>query len=92
MSERKRERLEVIYDILSTIRSKNNSIKPTRLMQACNLSTPMFKQYIDELTKKGFLIEVINDKGQKFYSLQDHGFRFLEQYQKIVTFIKDFGL
>ncbi|MFT4344082.1 MAG: winged helix-turn-helix domain-containing protein [Candidatus Woesearchaeota archaeon] len=92
MSERKRERMEVIYDILSAIRDKNNSIKPTRLMQACNLSTPMFKQYIEELLQKEFVLEITNNKGQKFFSLREKGFRFLEQYQKIVSFVKDFGL
>ena len=44
---RKRERLEVIKDILMSIR-QNKNIKPTRLLYASNLSPQMFKEYINE--------------------------------------------
>ena len=49
---RKRERLEVIRDILKSIMS-NKNIKPTRLLYASNLSPQMFKEYVNELLKKG---------------------------------------
>ena len=68
MSEKKRERLEVIYDILKVIRDSNNNIKPTRLLYASNLSQKMCKLYIAELTEKDF-IEVAEIKKKKQYSL-----------------------
>jgi len=88
---KKRERLEVIYDILSAIRDDGNRIKPTRLLHKSNLSPQMFKEYVSEMNKKGFLAEQ-GEAGKRHYSLTDKGFRFLEQYKVIVKFIDDFGL
>ena len=51
---KKRERLEVIKDILEAIKEGRN-IKPTRLLYASNLSPQMFKDYINELLEKGFI-------------------------------------
>ena len=51
---KKRERLEVIKDILMSIR-QNKNIKPTRLLYASNLSPQMFKEYINELIEKKFI-------------------------------------
>lgn len=89
---KKRDRLEVIYDLLSIIREKNNSIKPTPLLRFSNLSSQSFSDYIDELLKKGFVKEVHNKKGRKFYSLGDNGFKYLEKYEVIKGFIDDFEL
>jgi predicted transcriptional regulator len=87
----KRERLEVIFDILRTVRDQHNNIKPTRLLHSSNLSPQMFKEYMQEMMDKGFLIELDED-GKRHYSLTDKGFMFLEQYKVIVKFIDDFGL
>ncbi|MFC2134869.1 winged helix-turn-helix domain-containing protein [Bacteroidota bacterium] len=88
---KKRERLEVIYDILSAIRSSNNSIKPTRLLYSSNLSPQMFKDYVLELLEKKFIMENV-EKERKTYSLTTKGYNFLEEYKVIVGFIEDFGL
>jgi predicted transcriptional regulator len=89
---KKRERLEVIHDILQAVRSNANSIKPTRLLQISNLSPQMFREYTEELMEKRFLREEQDSKGRKTYSLTDKGFEFLEKYQTIVQFIDNFGL
>ncbi len=88
---KKRERLEVIYDILRVIRDNRNSIKPTRLLQLSNLSPQMFKDYLAEMIDKKFVIE-IEEQNYKKYSLDIKGFNFLEEYKIIVKFIDDFGL
>jgi predicted transcriptional regulator len=88
---KKRERLEVIRDILSSIRDAGKSIKPTRLLYSSNLSPQMFKEYIEELAGKGF-IEQTGDEGRKQYTLTKKGYEFLEQYQVILKFIDNFGL
>ncbi len=54
MAAKKRERLEVIKDILQTIKN-TRQIKPTRLLYASNLSTQMFKEYINQLLTKEFI-------------------------------------
>jgi predicted transcriptional regulator len=88
---KKRERLEVIYDILKVVQNNNNFVRPTRLLYASNLSPQMFKEYVEELTAKKLIAE--NDKdGKKSYSLTTKGFEFLEKYRIIVEFIENFGL
>ena len=69
---RKRERLEVIRDILMSIR-QNKNIKPTRLLYASNLSPQMFKEYINELIEKTFIKLDIDDKEKKTFSLTSKG-------------------
>ena len=88
---KKRERLEVINDILKVIRENDNHIKPTRLLYASNLSPQMFKEYIEELISKKFIMQ--NEyEGKKTYSLTDKGYQFLEKYKTILDLIENFGL
>ena len=88
---KKRERLEVIRDILKSIRASRN-IKPTRLLYASNLSPQMFKDYVDELLKKKFIKLEIDAKDKKTFSLTSKGHEFLEEYKSIENFIENFGL
>ena len=88
---KKRERLEVIYDILKAVSDSSNSVKPTRLLYNSNLSPQMFKDYIGELVEKGFLSEEAED-GKRRYSLTDKGYEYLNKYKVIVEFIEGFGL
>ena len=88
---KKRERLQVIRDILVAIR-ENRSIKPTRLLYASNLSPQMFKEYINELISKKFIKLDIDKKEKKTFSITTKGNEFLEQYKSIENFIENFGL
>ena len=88
---RKRERLEVIRDILNSIRS-NRQIKPTRLLYASNLSPQMFKEYINELLTKGFIKFEIDKKEKKTFSLTPKGQEFLQEFKVIENLIENFGL
>jgi predicted transcriptional regulator len=88
---KKRERLEVIKDILKSIR-ENRNIKPTRLLYASNLSPQMFKEYINELISKEFIKLDIDDKEKKTFSLAQRGNEFLEEYRVIENFVENFGL
>lgn len=88
---KKRERLEVIQDILKVIRDNNNKMGPTRLLYASNLSPQMFKEYVEELISKKF-IEQKEEKGKKIFSLTHKGFEFIEKYSGLISFIEDFGL
>mgnify|MGYP003966010043 CR=1 FL=1 len=89
---KKRERLEVIFDILKAIRDNNNSLRPTKLLFASNLSPQMFKEYLKELLEKEFVEKILDNKKTKFYSLTDKGFKFIEKYSIVLNFIYDFGL
>ena len=64
MNNKKRERLEVIFDILKIIAENHNSIKPTPLLRYSNLSSNSFSEYFLELSEKGFVKEIIDEKGK----------------------------
>ena len=88
---KKRERLDIIRDILRAIRD-SRGIKPTRLLYASNLSPQMFKDYVDELLKKGFIRFETDKKDKKTILLETRGNEFLEEYRVIENFIENFGL
>lgn len=88
---KKRERLDIIRDILKAIR-ENRQIKPTRLLYASNLSPQMFKDYINELISKSFIKLDIDDKEKKTFSLTKKGNEFLQEYKIIENFVENFGL
>lgn len=88
---KKRERLEVIRDILRAIQ-QNRSIKPTRLLYSSNLSPQMFKDYINELIAKEFIKLEIDEKDKKTFSLTKKGQDFLMEYKVIENFVDNFGL
>ena len=89
---RKRERLEVIYDILKIIQDRHNSVKPTPLLRQSNLSSQSFSEYYSELLNKGLVKEINDKKGKKFITLTDKGFKFIEKYKLILGFIEEFEL
>lgn len=88
----KRGKLEIIKDILNIIRESYNSIKLTPLLRKSNISSARFKEYLSELIEKKFIKEVINQNEEKFVSLTDKGFKFLEKYKTIIDFIDEFEL
>jgi predicted transcriptional regulator len=94
MTTKKRERLDVIRDIIQTIK-ENRQIKPTRLLYASNLSPQMFKEYVNELMEKKFIkldVEGKEGKEKKSFSLTKKGQDFLQEYRVIENFIENFGL
>lgn len=92
MVKQKRARLEIIRDILKIIKENNNSIRGTPLLRKTNLSSSRFKEYYADLLDKSLVIESKNVHGEKFVSLTDKGFKFLDKYQAIVSFIDEFEL
>ncbi len=89
---KKRERLEVIFDILQIINHNHNSIKPTPLLRQSNLSSSSFFQYYDDLLQKELIREIIDSERNKYITLTDKGFRYLEKYTFILGFIREFEL
>lgn len=89
---KKRERLEVIYDILKIVQDKHNSIKPTPLLRYSNLSSSSFTEYYKELIEKDLIKEILDKKGRRYITLTDKGFKLLEKYKLIKGFIEEFDL
>lgn len=88
---RKRERIQVIRDILKAIQDKNGKIKPTHILYKANLSHEMLQEYLHELISKNFIIENITKEGKR-YELTENGFNFLNKYSMISEFVDSFGL
>lgn len=88
---KKRERLEIIYDILVLINNNHNQIKPTPLLRKSNLSSSQFDKYILELIEKNFIeFQTVNSK--KYYSLTKKGLEYIDKYKLILKIIEDFDL
>lgn len=86
----KRNKLDIIFDILNIIRENHNSIKPTPLLRKSNLSSKRFKEYFSVLLKKSFVIE--QKQPERKVSLTNKGYRFLDKYKTIINFIDEFDL
>ena len=88
---KKRERLEVIRDILKVVNESGNSIKPTPLLRKSNMSTKRFNEYFTELQKKELVKEIITKKGKEI-SLTEKGMQYFNKYSIIKEFVNEFGL
>lgn len=88
---KKRERLEIIYDILVLINDNHNQVKPTPLLRKSNLSSSQFDKYAQELLEKNF-IEIDTIDSKKYYRLTARGFEYIHKYKLILKIIEDFDL
>ena len=88
----KRDRLEVIFDILSIIKKNDGCIKPTPLLRFSNLSYYTFNRYFDDLISKNFIEEVLDNKGKKQIKITNKGEEYLQTYKSIRSFIQEFDL
>jgi predicted transcriptional regulator len=87
----KREKLEILKDTLRIIQENRNAIKPTILLRKSRMSSSRFKEYYNELITSGFVKETIHGD-EKFITLTDKGYRFLDRYKSIIDFIEEFDL
>lgn len=87
---KKREKLEIIRDILMVAKERGQ-IRPTRLLYSSNLSPQMFKEYTKLLLDKKFIEEIII-KNKKSFSITNKGADFLREYRVIEGLIENFGL
>ncbi|MFH0867912.1 MAG: winged helix-turn-helix domain-containing protein [Candidatus Woesearchaeota archaeon] len=91
MIEKRRGKLEIIADILSSIQNKGGVIKPTHLLYKSNLSHAKLKEYADMLLKKGMIEEKLV-KGRKMFFMKEQGHKFLSEFERIKEFSDSFGL
>ena len=87
----KRERLQVIHDILKAVKQKNGKIKPTHIQYKANLSSQMLKEYLKDLIDRKLIIEQTEKRG-KTYALTQKGFDYLRNFNMITDFMEMFGL
>jgi len=87
----RRDRIDVIYDILSAIEREGGEIKPTRLMYKSNLSHKLLKSHIHELIERG-VIEEVTIKEKKYIIITEIGRKFMSELRKMRKFLDSFGL
>ena len=88
---RKRDRLEIIKDILQAISDKRGNIKPTHIMYKANLSHQMLEYYLKDLISKELISETKTSKG-RIYALTDKGYNYIKEYKLILGFMESYGL
>ncbi len=88
----KRDKVEIIGDMLSEIQHKNGRIKPTHLMYKANLSHAQLKSYLEELLDKEFVEKTETPKEHYTYIiLTDKGNKFLQRWREMRQFETSFG-
>lgn len=87
----RREKLDIIKDILEAIRDKGGKIKPTHLLYKSNLSHDSMKRYVQELVERDMVQEIEEKKENKKYVITDKGLKFLTDYRQIKEFTDSFG-
>lgn len=91
MADKKRNKLEIIHDILRVIRDRNGRIKPTHILYKSNLSHNMMTEYLEELKQKEFILEAKKDRS-KTYFITPKGEKYLSEFNSIKEFANSFGL
>ena len=91
MIVKRRGKLEIIADILRSIKNKEGKIKPTHLLYKSNLSHAKLKEYVNILLEKGMIKEQLVE-GKKMFFMKDQGYKFLLEFERIKEFSDSFGL
>jgi len=87
----KRNKLEIIKDILKIIQNNKKSIRITPLIRKSNLSSKRFYEYFKEMIEKGLIKETNNSKIKEI-QITEKGQKYLERFNAIISFIEEFDL
>ena len=88
---RKRERSDIVLDMLLSIQDSGGRIKPTRLMYRANLAHSQMKSYLDDLVEKN-LIKQVKEGTYDYLIITDAGLKFVEKIRQMKEFEKTFGI
>ena len=88
---RKRNRTDIINDMLIAILDKGGEIKPTHLMYRANLSHGLMQSYLEEVIDKE-MIRKIDKSNYTYLTITDKGCNFVEKFKEMKEFEKTFGL
>ncbi|HOI19277.1 MAG TPA: winged helix-turn-helix domain-containing protein [Candidatus Woesearchaeota archaeon] len=90
MVNKKRESIDIIFDMLCAIKGKGGEIKPTHLMYKANLAHEQLKIYLDDLIDKN-LIKRIDKNGYEYLVITSEGLKFKQKIKEMKDFEKMFG-
>jgi len=89
--ERKRNKADIVNDMLRIIRENGDKVKKTHLMYKANLSHKQMESYLSELVKNN-LIEKNTSEKKHSIKVTKKGSDFLIKYTQVKEFEKTFGL
>ena len=89
--ERKRNRVEIIHDMLKIIQERGGRIKKTHLMYKANLSHKQMTSYLKDLIKNGLIIDK-RAEDRNLILITERGRDFFVKYAQMREFEKTFGL
>ena len=89
--ERKRNRVEIVHDMLKIIQERGGRIKKTHLMYKANLSHKQMTTYLVDLIKNG-LIQDKKAEDRNLILITEKGRDFFVKYAQVREFEKAFGL
>ena len=89
--ERKRNKADIVNDMLRIIRENGDKVKKTHLMYKANLSHKQMESYLSELVKNN-LIEKNTSEKKHSIKVTKKGSDFLIRYTQVKEFEKTFGL
>lgn len=87
----RRNRSEIIHDMLDSLSKNRGRLKPTRLLYKANLSHAQMKDYVEELERKN-LIRLVQEKKAQYYEITDEGYKFLHELNRILEMSDALGL
>jgi predicted transcriptional regulator len=92
LERKKRNHLEVIYDILCVVRDHGRQIRITPLIRYSGLSPQRFDSYFGRLVEKGFLVEKSDSGEGRLIVLTEKGAGYIREYMAVLRFIREFEL
>lgn len=91
MTAKRRSRLDIICDMLTSIQDKGGKIKPTHLMYKANLSHNLLSSYLEELIQKN-MVKEMDINSYKYLIITDKGMEFIQNIRKMKEFQEAFGI
>jgi len=90
MRKGRRSKLEIYASIIEAVK-KEKKCRITKILLYANLSYDRLTRYLSDLEKAGLVKKEYDERGT-YYRVTEKGEEFLKEYQRIVKFIKSFGL
>ena len=87
----RRNRTEIIHDMLAALAKHRGRLKPTRLLYKANLSHAQMKDYVAELESKK-LVRFAEEKKANYYVITEQGYQYLHELRKILEMSDALGL